>query len=83
MGYINDLPNAVDKSFVDGIINKSDETMIYINVCGPFNSELEEALNAIYFDNTREFELIQIKRLDKFMGALIAMKHKTAPKQTF
>ena len=49
MGYINDLPNAIDKSFVDGLINKSDETMIYINICGPFKSELEEAFNSIYF----------------------------------
>ena len=76
MVYVKELPRAVDKTFVDGIVNKSDETMIYITIAGGWQVELEEALDCLYVDHRREFELIDVKRNRGLIGALIAMKHK-------
>ena len=76
MVYVKELPRAVDKTFVDGIVNKSDETMIYITIAGGWQVELEEALDCLYVDHRREFELIDVKRNRGLIGALIVMKHK-------
>lgn len=75
MTYVSDLPNATDTSWVDGITNKSDETIIYITIAGNWHSELLEALDCLYLDNKRKFELIQLKKQPRFIGACIAMKH--------
>lgn len=74
--YISELPPRIDMSFVDGFLNKSDETIIQITIAGPYNYELEEALDCIYMDHKRTFELVQIKRSREFIGAMIIMKSK-------
>lgn len=76
MESIADLPQSVDKSWVDGITNQSKETIVYITICGPWHCELVEALDCIYFDNKRKFELVTIKKDNKYVGACVAMKDK-------
>lgn len=79
-GYITDLPRAVDKSFID-FPHKTDETMIYINIVGIYNYELEEALDCMYMDSRRDFELISIKRDRQYIGACLVMKPKEVRKE--
>jgi hypothetical protein len=74
MSYISDLPHSVDTSWVDNIYRKSDDTIIYITIAGPWQVELEEALDCLYLDNKRSFELIQLKKEQRYIGACIAMK---------
>lgn len=74
MPYLSDMPRPVDRSFmVDGMIHRTDETMIYINIVGPHNYELEEALECIYVDDRREFELVSVKRERNYVGACVCM----------
>lgn len=76
MTYLRELKQSVDKTWVDGIFNKSNETILYITIAGPWQAELLECLDCIYLDNKREFELIQLKNGVRFVGACVAMKNK-------
>lgn len=50
------------------------ETLIYIHVGGRNQVELEEALDAIYLDNSRNFKLVDIKRNNNLITALVVME---------
>ena len=73
MGYISDLPHATDTSWVDGLINKSGNTTLYITIAGDWHAELVECLDCLYLDNKRQFELIQLKKEPRFIAACISM----------
>ena len=77
MTYISELEMGRDRTWIDGITNKSNETILYITICGHWNSELLEALDCIYLDHKREFELITLKKEMKYIGACIVMKPET------
>lgn len=74
MPSIHNLPMAIDTTWVDGIINKSDDTIIYITICGDWHTELLECLDCLFLDNKREFELIQLKKENRYIGICVAMK---------
>lgn len=79
MVYLNSMPFARDTTWVDGLTNKSDNTIVYITICGPYLAELYEALDCIYVDDKRDFELLHMKSENKYLGACIAMKPKIIP----
>lgn len=76
MPSIPGLPKAIDTSWVDGITRKSDDTILYITICGDWHSELLECLDCLYLDDKREFELIQLKKENRYIGICVAMKQK-------
>lgn len=76
MVYLDELPYAKDMTWVDGFTRKSDDTIIYITICGGWHAELLEAMDCLYLDNKREFELIQMKTENKYLGACVMMKPK-------
>lgn len=76
MVYLHELPYARDMTWVDGLTRKSDETIIYVTICGPWQADLLEAMDCLYLDNKREFELIQMKTENRYLGACIVMKPK-------
>ena len=81
MPHISELEMSRFDKFVDSMTRADPtETLIYINIGGAYDSELEQALNAIYFDNTRKFELVEIKRSKGLIGVLVGMKQITPQK---
>ena len=79
MPHLTELERSKMERFVDALCRSTDETLIYINIGGNNPLELEEALNALYVDNTRQFELVEVKRARNLIGVLVCMKPKTAP----
>ena len=81
MPHITELEKSRMDKFVDALCRNTDETLIYISIGGNNPSELEEALNAMYMDNTRVFELVEIKRSRTIIGVLVCMKPIPTPQK--
>jgi len=56
------------------------ETLVYIHIGGNSVDELEDALDCIYFDDRRNFKLVEIKRSFQLISALIVMERITPVK---
>lgn len=76
MPTIQGLLIAKDTTWVDGIITKSEDTILYITICGNWQGEVLDALDCLWLDNKREFELIQLKKENRYIGVCVAMKPK-------
>lgn len=50
------------------------DTLVYINIGGRNQVELEEALDSIYFDDSRNFKLVDIKRSNNLVSALVVLE---------
>lgn len=79
MPYLQNL-ERVGIQFSDALSREeSGETVIYIHVGGKYDTELKEALECIYFDNTRDFRLVDIKNNRNFLSAMVIMTPKKVP----
>jgi hypothetical protein len=79
MPYIEDLQRTGVRVVDHLSSEESGETIIYIHVGGRHEAELKEALDAIYFDNTRTFKLVDIKSNRNLLSAFIVMEPKKTP----
>lgn len=81
MPYIQNLPKTEDRT-VD-FLSRDDtgETLVYIHIGGTHEKELEEALDAIYFDtsSSRDFHLVDVKRSKNLYSAMVVMLPKRSP----
>ena len=74
MGYLEDLPRTTFGPVDCLAKEKPEETIVYIHVGGQISSELEQALQCLYFDNSRKFKLVDIKRQQNLISALVVME---------
>lgn len=77
MSYLSQLEKKKLTNFSETLSPyPSEETMIYINIGGQNPVDLQEALDSIYFDDQREFNLVEVKKQPYIISALVVMKSK-------
>lgn len=81
MVYVNELAQKHINNFTNTITPyPPDETLIYINIAGQNNNEIINAFECIYFDDQRNFNIVDIKKQDYLLTALIVMSSNTSSK---
>lgn len=60
-----------------------EEVLIYINVGGQNVEELEQAFDCIWFDDRRQFNVVDIKKQPHLLSALVVMKPEFIPPVRF
>jgi hypothetical protein len=75
MSYLTELERRQITNFSETITPyPPEQTTIYIHIGGQNFKELEEALDCIYFDNKRSFNIVDIKKQPHLVSALVVMK---------
>ena len=81
MSYCSDLERRKLTNFSHTVSPyPSDETLIYINIAGQNNEEIQSAFDCIYFDDKRKFNIVDIKTQNFIMSALVVMSSDITPK---